>query len=114
MEDGGRGEGAKEGFVSIRSNGLSFFKCFYRELRIKGLLLLKREREKSICVCGGGWVGDAKPTKAVKTFGPSVGAANAKQTGGIFFPLCFLTVDCFRLCQSICPRPCVWTAHRLQ
>lgn len=44
-----------------------------RELRIKGLLLPK-EREKK----------NTKPTKAVKTFGLSVGAENAKQIGGIF------------------------------
>lgn len=61
-----------EGFVSIRSNGLSFLMFLHRELRIKGLLLPK-EREKN-----------TKPTKAVKTFGPSVGAENAKQIGGIF------------------------------
>lgn len=41
------------------------------------------------------WGGDAKPTKAVKTFGPSVGAANAKQTGGIFFPTMLLKCGLF-------------------
>lgn len=65
-------EGGAEGFVSIRSNGLSFLMFLQRELRIKGLLLPK-EREKN-----------TKPTKAVKTFGLSVGAENAKQIGGIF------------------------------
>ena len=72
--------GGKEGFVSIRSIGLSFLMFLQRELRIKGLLLPK-EGEKN-----------TKPTKAVKTFGLSVDAANAKQIGGIFFPLCFLNV----------------------
>lgn len=58
--------------MSIRSNGLSFLMFLQRELRIKGLLLPK-EREKN-----------TKPTKAVKTFGLSVGVENAKQIGGIF------------------------------
>lgn len=41
------GGGGTEGFVSIRSNGLSFLMFLQRELRIKGLLLPKeREREK--------------------------------------------------------------------
>lgn len=73
--EAGEGRGT-EGFVSIRSNGLSFLMFLQRELRIKGLLLPKereREREKN-----------TKPTKAVKTFGLSVGAENAKQIGGIF------------------------------
>lgn len=65
-------EGGAEGFVSIRSNGLSFLMFLQRELRIKGFLLPK-EGEKN-----------TKPTKAVKTFGLSVGAENAKQIGGIF------------------------------
>lgn len=39
--------GGAEGFVSIRSNGLSFLMFLQRELRIKGLLLPKdRERKK--------------------------------------------------------------------
>lgn len=58
--------------MSIRSNGLSFLMFLQRELRIKGLLLPKERRKNT------------KPTKAVKTFGLSVGAENAKQIGGIF------------------------------
>lgn len=58
--------GVAGGFVSIRSNGLSFLMFLQRELRIKGLLLPKeRGREKR--------EKKTKPTKAVKTFGLSVG-----------------------------------------
>lgn len=88
--------------MSIRSNGLSFLMFLQRELRIKGLLLPKdRERKKN-----------TKPTKAVKTFGPSVGAENAKQIGGIFPTMqlkCAATV--LDSSRSICTVWCVWLVH---
>ncbi len=41
--------GGTEGFVSIRSNGLSFLMFLQRELRIKGFLIPKEgEGEKKI------------------------------------------------------------------
>lgn len=95
---GGQRQGRRVGWWG-REGGLCvnqiqwiiFFNVLQRELRIKGLLLPKeRERQRKK---------NTKPTKAVKTFGPSVGAANAKQIGGIFFPLRFLNVPLFRAPQ---------------
>lgn len=86
---GGQRQGRRVGWWG-REGGLCvnqiqwiiFFNVLQRELRIKGLLLPKeRERQRKK---------NTKPTKAVKTFGPSVGAANAKQFGGIFFPTTLL------------------------
>lgn len=65
---------------------------FYRESwESKDFCFQRRERDRE--------KKNTKPTKAVKTFGPSVGAANAKQIGGIFFPLRFLNVPLFRAPQ---------------
>lgn len=73
---GGGGVGGEGGLCVNQIQWIIFFNVLQRELRIKGLLLPKEsEREKKKI---------QKPTKAVKTFGPSVGAANAKQIGGIF------------------------------
>lgn len=54
--EAGGGEGA-EGFVSIRSNGLSFFNVFTERVENQRTSASKEEREKN-----------TKPTKAVKTF----------------------------------------------
>lgn len=87
--------------MSIRSNGLSFLMFLLRELRIKGLLLPKgRER-------------NTKPTKAVKTFGLSVGAENAKQIGGIFPTMPLKCAAGFGLPKSICTVCCVWLVRQL-
>lgn len=87
------------GFVSIRSNGLSFFNVFTERLENQRTSASKGGREKK------------SPTKAVKTFGLSFGSVNAKQIGGIFF---FSHYAPQMLGRFICTPCCVWLKHQLK
>ncbi|CAK6966591.1 unconventional myosin-Ih [Scomber scombrus] len=51
---------------------------------------------------------NTKPTKAVKTFGLSVGAENAKQIGGIFPTMLLKCAAVLGSPKSICTVCCVW------
>ena len=52
-----------------------FFRCFTERVENQRTSAFQRRRKNTHT---------QKPTKAVKTFGPSVGVENAKQIGGIF------------------------------
>lgn len=73
--DGGQRQGRRGGggLCVNQIQWIIFFNVFTERVENQRISASKRERKKK-----------TKPTKAVKTFGLSVGAENAKQIGGIF------------------------------
>lgn len=88
--------------MSIRSNGLSFFNVFTERIENQRTSASKGEGRKN-----------TKPTKAVKTFGLSVGAENAKQIGGIFPTMLLKCAAVLGSPKSICTVCCVWLVRQL-